>query len=109
MQGLDIAAMRCKIVKYENIKPTTQCNKCQKYNYSIIACRNQISNCRIYAQKHATHKYRCLNCNSNKACAHMLIKCINCNDNHQTDDKKCVKYTALINAKRLMQLVSVSL
>ena len=28
MQSLDIAAIRCKVVRYENIKPTTQCNKC---------------------------------------------------------------------------------
>ena len=49
MQGLDIAAMRCKIVRYENIKPITQCNKYQKYNHSIIACRNQVLNCRICA------------------------------------------------------------
>ena len=108
MQGLDIAAMRCKVVRYKNIKPTTQCNKCQKYNHSIIACRNQISNCRICAQKHATHKHKCLNCNSNKVCAHMSFKCINCNDNHQVDNKKCVEYAALINAKKLMQSILVS-
>ena len=38
----------------------------------------------------------------------MLIKCINYNDNHQADDKECVEYAVLINAKRLMQPVSVS-
>ena len=49
MQGLNIAAMRCKVVKYENIKSITQCNKCQKYDYNIIAYKNQILNCKIYA------------------------------------------------------------
>ena len=38
----------------------------------------------------------------------MLIKYINCNDNHQADDKGCVKYAALINIKRLMQSISIS-
>ena len=28
MQGLNIAAMRYKVVRYENIKFTTKCNKC---------------------------------------------------------------------------------
>ena len=38
----------------------------------------------------------------------MSIKCINYNNNHQTDDKECVKYAVLINVKRLMQSISVS-
>ena len=42
LQGLDIAAIKCKVVKYEQIKPITQCNKCQRFEYSIISCRAQI-------------------------------------------------------------------
>ena len=50
LQGLDIVATRCKMIKYEQIKPTTQCNKCQKFKYSTISCRAQIQNYRIYTQ-----------------------------------------------------------
>ena len=38
-QSLDIAAIKYKVIKYEQIKSTTQCNKCQKFKYSIIFCR----------------------------------------------------------------------
>ena len=31
LQGLDIVATRCKVVKYEQIKPTTQCVRVLDY------------------------------------------------------------------------------
>ena len=39
LQGLDIAATRCKVIKYEQIKPITQCNKCQRFEHNTISCR----------------------------------------------------------------------
>ena len=39
LQNLDIAAIRCKVIKYKQIKSITQCNKYQRFEYSIIFCR----------------------------------------------------------------------
>ena len=41
LQSLNIAATKCKVIKYEQIKPITQCNKCQKFKHSTISCRAQ--------------------------------------------------------------------
>ena len=38
-QGLDIAATKCKVVKYKQIKSITQCNKYQRFEHSTISCR----------------------------------------------------------------------
>ena len=49
LQSLDIAATRYKVIKYKQIKFTTQCNKYQRFKHSTIFCRAQIQNCRICA------------------------------------------------------------
>ena len=38
-QDLNIAATKCKVIKYKQIKPITQCNKCQRFKHSTIFCR----------------------------------------------------------------------
>ena len=100
LQSLDIAATKCKVVKYKQIKSTTQCNKCQRFEHSTISCRAQIQNCRICAQKHATHEHKCSDCRSNKVCSYVQIKCSNCSKNHQANDKRCLEYQALLNTKK---------
>ncbi len=81
LQDLNIAKKRCDTFKFNEVKLTTQCMKCLKYEHLHYMCKAK-SNYQICAKDHETRLYKCHVCKSTKICVHVFIKCVNCGENH---------------------------
>ena len=94
LKGLNICGKRMTTMKYESIKPSTQCIKCQKIGHRHFNCKNQ-PKCQYCAGDHESQNHKCITCTSKSTCEHNVVKCSNCQGNHQANDKKCEHCAAL--------------
>ncbi len=81
LQDFNIAKKRCDTFKFNEVKSTTQCMKCLKYEHLHYMCKVKL-NYQICAKDHETRLYKCYICKIIKVYAHVFIKCVNCSENH---------------------------
>src|SRR5436190_15767040 len=83
---LCIAGLWLKIQKYENSTEKTQCQNCQKWEYSTRLCKG-LAACQICVEKHITYLHNCNVCKiSSKECPHFILKCANYKENHKANN-----------------------
>lgn len=91
---LYIAGICARVEKMHKVAPTTQCRKCQGYGHLATRCTNRTT-CGICAQSHDTKEHWCPDCQTGKACTHILAKCSNCLKEHTADTRTCEVFQAL--------------
>ena len=99
-----IADTNCKIVEFISTKFETQCNKCQKFEYTTNTC-NALAKRQFCANMHNTHNRKCDICESNQIYLHIELKCADCDKKHHVKDASCEIYLALnSNARNIDKL-----
>jgi hypothetical protein len=93
-QRLLIAGIAVRTAKFEEIKSSEQCQKCQKFGHSSNSCKNRPI-CQYCAENHITRLHRCTICEVfGQICIHTKLKCANCSQNHRANSIECEIFAA---------------